>query len=140
MFALTVDQKGSRRSPDAVDAAIQRLHAAEDAGALKSVLPPERTSGDEFQCLFAEADSTYSTLQILVRDGRWHVGVGVGTVELPLPSSVRESRGPALMYARRAVDAARSADPSIVLIGETAAAVEASGVLQLMGALLGGSN
>lgn len=135
MFALTVDQRKSRESSDAVDAAIQRLCAAEVAGVLNFVLPPERTSGDEFQFLLADAESTYSALRILVRDGRWHIGVGVGSVELPLPSSVRESRGSALIHARRAVEMAKSLDPSIFLVGDSEAAIEANGILQLAGVL-----
>lgn len=137
MFALTVDQRSSRESADAVDDAIERLCAAEAAGALKFALSPERTSGDEFQCLLADAESTYSAVRILARDGRWHIGVGVGPAELPLPSSVRESRGPALVRARGAVEAAKAADPSIVLIGESEAAIEANGILQLVGTLWG---
>lgn len=131
MFALTVDQRSSRESADAVDDAIERLCAAEAAGALKFALSPERTSGDEFQCLLADAESTYSAVRILARDGRWHIGVGVEPAELPLPSGVRESRGPALVRARGAVD------PSLVLIGESEAAIEANGILQLVGTLWG---
>lgn len=137
MFALTVDQRSSRESADAVDDAIERLCAAEAAGALKFALSPERTSGDEFQCLLADAESTYSAVRILARDGRWHIGVGVEPAELPLPSGVRESRGPALVRARGAVEAAKAADPPIVLIGESEAAIEANGILQLVGTLWG---
>lgn len=132
MFALIADQKGSRRSPDAVGDAIALLMQAEASGTLRFALPPERTSGDEFQCLFADADSTYSALRILARDGRWHIGLGVGAVECPLPESVRESRGPALVFARQAVEAAKSQTPSIVVIGEGDSANEANGALQLM--------
>ena len=119
MFALIADQKGSRRSPDAVGDAVALLMQAEASGTLRLALPPERTSGDEFQCLFADADSTYSALRILARDGRWHIGL----------------RGPALVFARQAVEAAKSQTPSIVVIGEGDSANEANGALQLMALL-----
>lgn len=71
----------------------------------------------------------------MARDGRWHIGLGVGAVECPLPESVHESRGPALVFARQAVEAAKSQTPSIVVIGEGDSANEANGSLQLMAVL-----
>ncbi len=128
MFAVFADQKRSRTSPDLVPLMIDVL----DAAGLDFALAPERTSGDEFQFLLSDSGSTLDALRLLVRDGRWHVGVGVGAVEEPLPKDVRESRGPALVAAREALEAAKSLTPSIVLRGPGEEAAEANGVLQLL--------
>lgn len=131
MFAIFADQKRSRTSDDAVSAVIERLELEAKSGRISFVLSPERTSGDEFQCLVADAESVYRVLRLLARDGRWHVGVGIGAVDHPLPSSVRESRGPALIAAREALDDAKSSRPSVAVRGEGARAEEAEGTVLL---------
>lgn len=44
---------------------------------------------------------------MLTRLADWRIGIGVGTVQQPLPSSTRAARGPAYFAARDAVSAAR---------------------------------
>jgi hypothetical protein len=64
--------------------------------------------GDEFQVLFAtEPVSVVDAILTLMREGTWHVGVGIGRVEEPTPQDLREARGPAFLAARRAVDEAK---------------------------------
>ncbi|WP_109211818.1 MULTISPECIES: DNA-binding protein [Microbacterium] len=106
MFVVTADQRDSRTSPDLVPEA---LHAVQAVAGPGLALPPERTAGDEVQVAVAEADALLAIVLDLTRGGRWSVGVGVGTVESPLPASVRAGRGDAFVNARDAVDRAKKA-------------------------------
>ncbi|UOY02175.1 SatD family protein [Blastococcus sp. PRF04-17] len=102
MFVLTVDQKGSRRAADRVAGLLPRLNAA-----VTTVLPFERTAGDEFQGVLEDPDEVVDVVLDLVRAGDWSIGVGAGPVQTPLPQSTRAGSGPAFLGARRAVDAAK---------------------------------
>ncbi|SDQ99746.1 hypothetical protein SAMN02800687_3225 [Curtobacterium sp. UNCCL20] len=104
MFAVTVDQIDSRNDHDRVDAAIRTL---EQAVGDRAVLAPERTAGDEFQLLLDDADAALDVVLDLTREGEWSVGVGVGDVDSPLPSSTRAARGSAFFRARDAVERAK---------------------------------
>ncbi|MCW2701062.1 MAG: uncharacterized protein JWQ45_2597, partial [Blastococcus sp.] len=75
--------------------------------AVPTLLAFERTAGDEFQGVLAEADDVVDTVLELVRLGGWSIGVGAGPVQTPLPASTRAGAGPAFLSARRAVDAAK---------------------------------
>ncbi|QCX27096.1 transposase [Nocardioides jishulii] len=111
---LTVDQRGSRRSDDAVPAALALLADVE-------VLRPwERTAGDEMQAVLDSPASVTAAIERLVRDGRWHVGVGIGGIEAPLPDSTRAGRGEAYVAARAAVGAARTAPHHLRVEGDNA--------------------
>lgn len=107
-WVVTADQHASRRSPDGVPALLDDLG---DAGAL---LGFERTTGDEVQALFDDAEAVVRALLELTRRG-WHIGIGAGAVELPLPDTTRAARGPAYVAAREAVEAAK-AEPSGVAV------------------------
>ncbi|HRW20201.1 MAG TPA: SatD family protein [Dermatophilaceae bacterium] len=104
MFVVTADQIRSRRGPDRVPQALHALHHVPT--------PPvagfERTVGDEVQGVLDKPEAVLEALMALLRDGPWRVGVGVGTVEQPLPASPRAGRGPAFIAARTAVEAAHS--------------------------------
>ncbi len=89
-YVLTVDQQGSRRSPDRVGEALRRLQ-----GTVPTLLPFERTAGDEFQGVMAEAADVVTVVLELVRLGGWSIGVGAGPVSTPLPDSTRAGSGPA---------------------------------------------
>lgn len=104
MFVITADQVASRTNPDLVPDALTAVSALEP-GAL--ALPPERTVGDEFQVLTANAATALKILLHLTRDGSWSVGLGVGTVGLPLPAHTREATGEAFIAARKAVTRAK---------------------------------
>lgn len=136
MFAVIADQQNSKTHPDAVGPALSRMFKLQEDGLISFALPPERTAGDEFQCLIAEPESLYTLVRLLEEDRQWHIGVGIGITEEPLPSSVREARGSALIRAREAVEAAKSAEPSVMLSGpDSDATLDAGAVLRLLCAI-----
>lgn len=98
---LNADQRHSRSSQDAVGSTIEALT---DQG-LDFVLPPVRTMGDQWQCLTTSPDTLTQVCSQLSIDN-WHVGIGIGTVEQPLPSDSREARGAAYVLARQALEQA----------------------------------
>ncbi|WP_106848649.1 hypothetical protein [Blastococcus sp. Marseille-P5729] len=105
MFAVTIDQRGSQTHSDQVPGLL-RLLAEVDA-----CLPFERTAGDEVQGLLCDADAVIDAIERTMRSPDWSIGVGIGPVELPLPTSVRAARGPALVRAREAVEDAKKSTP-----------------------------
>lgn len=105
MFAVTIDQQHSRRTADEVPTLLRSLSA------VQTVLPFERTVGDEVQGLLDSADAVLATVEATMRSGDWSVGIGLGEVETPLASSVRATRGEALLRARTAVEAAKKMPP-----------------------------
>lgn len=138
MFVLTVDQRRSRRSPDRVDVALARLEGLAATGLVAApVRGFERTAGDEFQGVLADAGSVVTLVLDLVRDGGWHVGVGAGPVDEPLPRTTRAGRGPAFAHARDAVEAAKRTPDHVAVRGpDDAAAREADAVLALLAAVV----
>lgn len=126
VFALTIDQRGSRRSEDAVPGLLSMLDS------WPVVRRFERTAGDEVQGLVEQADTVVEIVSAVVVEQRWWIGIGSGSVEQDLPASVRASRGPALIAARVAVERAKTAsgglslepapgvDPDLALDAETA--------------------
>jgi phosphopantetheine adenylyltransferase len=101
MFVLTVDQQGSQSGPDRVPALTRALEPCH----LR--LAPERTAGDEIQMLAEDADEALAAFLVILEEGGWSIGVGIGPGERPLPTSVRAGRGEAFVRAREAVEAAR---------------------------------
>ncbi|MBF4619071.1 DNA-binding protein [Clavibacter sp. VKM Ac-2873] len=104
MFAITADQKASRHDIDRAGTGRDDL-AARYAGRL--ALPVDRTSGDEVQALVADAATALDIVLLLTRAGHWSVGLGIGTVRMPLPRATREATGPAFIAARDAVTTAK---------------------------------
>jgi hypothetical protein len=114
-----------------VDGALARL------APVPTVLPFERTAGDEFQGLLDDEVSVVGVILDLVREGSWHIGVGVGPVEEPLPRSTRAARGTAFELAREAVEAAKRRPQHLAVRGpDPARAAEADAVLTLIAALI----
>ena len=111
-YVLTVDQQASRRGPDRVAGVLGQLN-----GTVPTVLPFERTAGDEFQGVLENADTVVDVAMLLVRLGGWYVGVGAGPVQTPLPTSTRAGAGPAFLSARRAVDAAKQRPGRVAVRG-----------------------
>ncbi|SOD98561.1 SatD family protein [Blastococcus haudaquaticus] len=127
-YVLTVDQKGSRRSPDRVAGVLPGLNDV-----VPTVLAFERTAGDEFQGVLAEPDDVVDVVLRLVRSGGWSIGVGAGQVQTPLPSSTRAGAGPAFLSARRAVDAAKQRSSRLAVRGAVSAdAGDAQAVLSAL--------
>lgn len=110
---VTADQRHSRRSTDQVPEALAAL--AEAVGD-RVALPFERTVGDELQALTRDPGAVVDAVVTLTRLPGWHVGIGLGAVEIPLPGSTREARGTAYLAARQAVEQARSAPANLRLI------------------------
>jgi hypothetical protein len=100
-FVLTVDQIQSRAQQDLVEVTLAGL------GEVDTLLPFTRTVGDEFQGLVANPASVVDVTLGLTRTAGWHVGIGIGAVQQPLPSDARQARGPAFFAARSAVEAAK---------------------------------
>ena len=132
-FVLTIDQRGSRRGPDRVADVLPRLNDT-----VPTVLPFERTAGDEFQGVLAEADDVVDTVLDLVRLGGWSIGVGAGPVQSPLPASTRAGAGPAFLSARRAVDAAKQRPARLAVRGAVPTdAGDAQAVLTALAVVVG---
>ncbi|QHC70044.1 DNA-binding protein [Rathayibacter sp. VKM Ac-2801] len=104
MFVITADQRDSRHDHDRVDQAIASVIADRRTS---FVLPPERTAGDEFQCVLDRADAVVPLVLDLHRTGHWSIGLGIGPVDRPLPATTRAATGEAYFAARRAVEAAK---------------------------------
>jgi hypothetical protein len=142
MWTMTVDQEGSRRVGDRVDALLAGLAVASplvDAPPGAVLLPFERTVGDEVQGVLTDPDLVVALTLHLVRVGGWSIGIGVGTVDTPLPTSSRAGSGTAFVHARDAVEAAKSRLRSVPLAvrGPRAdLAAEAEGVLTLLGSVV----
>ncbi|WP_058726012.1 hypothetical protein [Curtobacterium luteum] len=105
MIVITADQVDSRTGSDRVDAALRLVSGLLGDAA---VLPPERTAGDEFQALVSSGRPAVDVLRALTRQGGWSIGVGVGPVRSPLPTTIRAATGPAFFAARAAVERAKS--------------------------------
>ena len=104
-----------------------------------TVLPFERTVGDEVQGLLDDADAVLAALLVVLRDGRWSVGLGIGSVERPLPASARAARGQALLDARAAVDRAKGAGEvrlAVTSASDPVAARDVEAVAGLIGTLV----
>ena len=100
-FAMTVDQAESRDQPDLVEEVLGRF------GTVATLLPFSRTVGDEFQGLLDDPMSVVTVTLDLMRSATWHIGIGIGGVEQPLPRDSRSARGPAFLAARSAVESAK---------------------------------
>lgn len=131
MFVLTVDQRGSRRDIDRVEGLLADMA---DQPLLRKF---ERTAGDEVQCVTDDPDTAVDLALELVQRGYWHVGIGIGPVEEPLPHTTRAGRGRAFESARVAVNRAKRSIASVATAGVDAQAAEdAEAVLLLLGVLI----
>lgn len=120
---LTVDQIDSRTSPDRVEHTLTRLSSVAAPGAFT------RTVGDEFQGLLEQPMSVVGAILLLMREESWHIGLGIGSIELPLPpQGLRAARGEALLAARAAVERAKSEPTHLVVATTRAAEAEAEDV------------
>ncbi len=134
---MTVDQVGSRRVGDRVDALLGTL--AERTGPTGVVRGFERTVGDEVQAVLDDADVAVDLGLWLLRTGGWSVGIGVGPVVEPLPASARAGSGDAFIRARAAVERAKSRArpvPLAVVTGAPDGGQGAEAVLTLLGSVL----
>ncbi len=115
VIVLTVDQRGSRHAEDRIPDALDRL------APLPTLLPFERTAGDELQGVLDDPDAVAAAVGELLRDDGWYVGIGIGAVEEPLPDHARAGRGPAYLHARSAVSGAKASPWHLRVVAEPAA-------------------
>jgi hypothetical protein len=133
MYVLTINQRDSREVGDRVDELVAQL------ADLPAVLPFQRSVGDEAIGAVAEARTAVDAAMRALRTRRWHVGIGVGPLDVPVPTDVAEAAGFGLVYARRAVDRARKAGervPLAVAGPDADVAAEAEAVLRLIGQIV----
>jgi hypothetical protein len=130
VIVLTVDQRGSRSTPDLVPEALAAL------ADLPLRLPFERTAGDEFQGVLDDPAALPRAVERLLRDRTWNIGLGVGDVDEPAPDTARAGRGPAYVHARHAVTAAKNSPWHLRVTGDDDAARDLESVLWLWAAVL----
>lgn len=118
MFVMTVDQRRSRRDIDRVPDLLDRYRDFD------LVRPFERTAGDEVQAVCEDAATVVAIALDLVATPHWSVGIGVGSVELPLPDTTRAGRGQAFEAARDAVTRAKNAPAALAVTGPEPEAAE----------------
>lgn len=131
VFVLTADQRSSRTHPDRVDDAFALLSA------IPTLRPFERTAGDELQGVLDAPRPALDAVLALARDGRWSIGLGIGSVELPLPKQTRAGRGPAFEFARDAVTRAKSRPDHVALTAGGPEAADAEALLSVHAAIVG---
>lgn len=131
-YVLTVDQIASRGGPDLIEETIAQL------APLPTLLPFVRTVGDEFQGLLDDAVSVVAAILALMRTQQWHIGLGIGAVDPPLPADSRAARGAAFVAARSAVEAAKNDAHHLEVIAADAGheGSDAGAVLRLVAAVL----
>ena len=140
-FVVTADQKSSRTAADAVPDLLRHLEEAGRNAGRGPLLPFERTAGDEVQALFDDPAAVVDAVVQLLRREQWWVGVGIGPVDGPPPSSARAGRGAAYLAAREAVESAKTTATGICVSGGSPAvrdaARRAEAAAWLLAALLG---
>jgi hypothetical protein len=112
MFVITADQIDSRHDRDRASEMIDKLVERHPTA---FALPPDQTSGDEIQVLVPTAADAFAVLLDLHRTEFWSVGIGVGPIRTPLPSTTRQATGPAFIAARSAVTRAKRAEARFAL-------------------------
>ncbi|GAA1336370.1 hypothetical protein JOE65_000505 [Arthrobacter roseus] len=133
LFVLTINQRDSREVGDMVPELIKALRH------LPTVVPFQRSVGDEAQGVVANAKTAVDVALTAIRHRRWHVGVGVGELHVPIPENILEAEGYGLVYARRAVNRAQKTGERIPLAvsgPDDDVAAEAEAVLRLLGQIV----
>jgi hypothetical protein len=122
VFVLTVDQRASRSGTDRVPDLLGVLNRRPRRPTLLRKF--ERTAGDEVQGVMSGARATIDVIVQLLRDDQWSVGLGIGDVIEPLPRSTRAGSGAAFVFAREAVNRAKSNPHHVNVVGYDARAAE----------------
>ncbi|NUP60279.1 MAG: MarR family transcriptional regulator [Pseudarthrobacter sp.] len=161
MFVMTIDQRGSTGDVDRVPGLLSglagldlaHLEPRRSAPDRPAPDPPvfERSVGDEVQGVVPDPATVVAIALQVLREGRWYVGIGVGTASIPPGASPREGTGTAFVAARKAVELAKAAGPQVplsVVAGSIAgnggiraeeavkACANAEAVLRLLGRLI----
>ncbi|NYE96685.1 hypothetical protein FHU41_002935 [Psychromicrobium silvestre] len=134
MFVMTIDQRNSRKNDDLVPLLISQL------AEVSTVLPFDRSTGDELQAVLSEAAAVVEASMLALRAGHWHIGIGVGQIGSPLPQTSREASGSAFIAAREAVEQAKKSGNRVPLAVRGAVPSKqvdaAEAVLRLLGGLV----
>ncbi len=112
VFVFTIDQRKSREDHDRVPEMITSLA---DLPVLRGF---ERTAGDEFQGVLNDGEGITTVIRRLLRDDHWNIGIGIATVEEPIPADARAGRGDAYLAARTAVTKAKSSPWNLRVVGD----------------------
>ena len=126
VFVMTIDQRRSRRDVDRVESLLDALSRT------STIRRFERTAGDEVQGVLDDPAAVVDIAIMVIEDGHWSVGIGVGPVDEPLPPVTRAGRGQAFEAARKAVTSAKSAPGGVAVVGTAAEAADAETVLALL--------
>lgn len=135
MIVLTADQIKSGTRGDRVPRMLTLLDSLPSTGNARAFA---RTAGDEVQGLIATPEDALTALRRFVREGGWRVGMGIGTINVPVPDDVRAASGPAFVAARMAVTESRGAPQDFALVSQLTkpwargAIVDARAVLDLV--------
>ena len=145
MFVLTINQRDTLDAGDRVDTFLRALQDVPGLGDAV-VLPFQRAVGDELIGAVEDPRVAVDVSLRALRQRRWNVGVGVGTVThadgaagAPTSGDLHDAGGPGLAAARRAVEAAAVSTARIPLAvrgRDEEAAAEAEAVLRLVGQLV----
>jgi hypothetical protein len=133
MYVLTINQRDSREVGDLVPELIKSLRH------LPAAIAFRRSVGDEAIGVLEDAKTAIDAAMIALRSRRWHVGIGVGELFVPLPEDVNEAQGYGLVYARRAVERAQKTGERVPLAvsgPDADIAAEAEAVLRLIGQIV----
>ncbi|WP_028281448.1 hypothetical protein [Arthrobacter sp. H5] len=133
LFVLTINQRDSREVGDLVPDLLRELRFVD------AVVPFQRSVGDELQGAVDNAAAAVDIALKAIRFRRWHVGIGVGELHVPIPEKIVEAQGYGLVYARRAVNRAQKTGERIPLAvdgPDTQIAAEAEAVLRLLGQIV----
>jgi hypothetical protein len=103
-IVMTVDQRHSRHSSDAVASAARELNRSLGSLLVRRFV---RTAGDEMQAVAERFHVIPPLISRVSRGEAFWVGVGVAAADEPLGRTARESRGEAFWLARDAVEKAR---------------------------------
>jgi hypothetical protein len=112
VVVLTVDQRDSRTGSDLVPATLDALAGL---GTLRAF---DRTAGDELQGVVDDPQVAVEALVLLLRSRDWNIGIGIGSVETPLPDLARAGRGDAYVQARAAVTRAKQVSAHVSVVGD----------------------
>lgn len=129
--AILLDQRQSRGGHDLVEPWLREM----DDPSLTFLLPFERTAGDEMEALIADPATLSEVVLRALRSSAWWIGVGIGTVEEPLPHSVRQSQGGAFVLARQAIQEAKARPERVRVLAEDRDAGDLEAAMLLMGVL-----
>ncbi|NNG40945.1 hypothetical protein HJ588_16930 [Flexivirga sp. ID2601S] len=106
LIVITADQIGSRRGVAPAAETLAQLRPVVRGRGARAFA---QQAGDEIQGLLVGSEQAIEVVETLSRVGEWRIGIGLGSVDAPVPRDVRTANGAAFVAARQALTAARSA-------------------------------